>query len=286
MDNSQHTIDACERKQSIQSAMPASKRASGVVQALSYGANLINRWALVIVGLLAWQAGASFGWINVNTFPAPLTVGRTIIDLAASGSLEANLWSSISRVFIGVAIAAAIGGVLGGLCARFARLAFYLTAPIELIRPISVIAWIPVAIIWFGLGDGSAWFIIALGAFFPIFTNTFSAMRHVPAVYLRAAQTLGLSRWDVFVDVLWPSALPGILSGIRIGLGVGWMCVIAAEMIASTAGLGYMIQMARVMIATEQVFAGMIVIGIVGFFMNLAMLLIERHITRWQASET
>jgi ABC-type nitrate/sulfonate/bicarbonate transport system permease component len=256
---------------------------SGLAQVVRHGLDLLNRWALVVAGLLLWQIGASAGWINPNSFPAPVSIGRTIVELAASGALEANLWSSVTRVFIGVAAATAAGIVLGALCARYKWIAFYLTAPIELIRPISVIAWIPVAIIWFGLGDGSAWFIIGLGAFFPIFTNTFAAMKHIPPVYVRAAQTLGLNRRQVFADVLWPAALPGVLSGIRIGLGVGWMCVIAAEMIASTAGLGYMIQTARVLIETEQVFAGMIVIGVVGFLMNLGMVAIERRVTRWQA---
>ncbi|WP_180970409.1 ABC transporter permease [Burkholderia sp. WAC0059] len=253
-----------------------------MAQALRQVLALLNRWSLVIAVLLLWQAGSSFGWINTTAFPAPVTIARTIVDLAISGDLETNLWSSITRVFVGVAAATATGIVLGSLCARYERVAFYLDAPIELIRPISVIAWIPVAIIWFGLGDGSAWFIIGLGAFFPIFTNTHDAMKHIPAVYLRAAQTLGLNRRQVFASVLWPAALPGVLSGIRIGLGVGWMCVIAAEMIASTAGLGYMIQTARVMIETEQVFAGMVVIGVVGFLMNLGMIAIERRVTRWQ----
>ncbi|MGF6976042.1 ABC-type nitrate/sulfonate/bicarbonate transport system permease component [Paraburkholderia sp. JPY465] len=257
-------------------------RGGRAIDVLRHGAGFANRWALVITLLLLWQAGSGLGWINPNAFPAPLTIGRTIVALAASGDLEANLWSSITRVFVGVAAAGVAGIALGMLCARYARLAFYLTPPIELVRPISVIAWIPVAIIWFGLGDASAWFIIALGAFFPIFTNTFAAMKQIPPVYLRAAQTLGLDRRQLLLDVLWPAALPGVLSGIRIGLGVGWMCVIAAEMIASTAGLGYMIQTARVMIETEQVFAGMIVIGVVGFLMNLGMVAIEQRVTRWQ----
>ncbi|HTJ95167.1 MAG TPA: ABC transporter permease [Pararobbsia sp.] len=255
----------------------------GALRAISrHAISIANRWALVFAVGALWQIGALSGWISANAFPSPLLIARTIVDLSESGALEANLWSSFERVLIGVGIATLSGVLLGVVCARYRNAAFYLNAPIELIRPISVIAWIPVAIIWFGLGDASAWFIIALGAFFPIYTNTFVAIRQIPDVYLRAAATLGLSRRQTLIDVLWPAALPGVLSGIRVGLGVGWMCVIAAEMIASSTGLGYMIQTARVMIETEQVFAGMIVIGAVGFFMNVAMVAVERRATRWQ----
>ena len=264
------------------SARPATHRLSlRAVSPLLIVGRTLNRWALVLALFALWETGVRAGWIQGNLFPAPSTIFRSIFEMAIAGSLQVDIWTSISRVFVGVTIATVLGIALGSLLARIERAAFYFMPLIELLRPISVIAWIPVAIMWFGLGDASSWFIIALGAFFPIFTSTFLGMNLVPRVYLQAAQTMGLGRWLVFSHVLWPSALPNVLSGIRVGLGVGWMCVIAAEMISSASGLGYMIQTARIMIETEQVFAGMIVIGVVGFLMNYLMVLLERKLTHW-----
>jgi ABC-type nitrate/sulfonate/bicarbonate transport system permease component len=164
---------------------------------------------------------------------------------------------------------------------RSPRVAAYLMPLIDLIRPISVIAWIPLAILWFGLGDKSAWFIIFLGAFFPIFTNTFVGAQSVATIHIQVAQCFGAGRWLFITKVLFPSALPYIVAGLRVGLGVGWMCVIAAELIAATSGLGYMIQMARTTIETEKVIAGMVVIGVIGFIMNAIMLWIERCLVSW-----
>ncbi|WP_439587093.1 ABC transporter permease [Hydrogenophaga sp.] len=251
------------------------------VRAVRKGFELFRRLLLVFGIVLAWEVASRAGWINPQSFPAPSAIGSAMAAQLASGDLLLGAWASLSRVFIGVSIASALGIALGALLARFDRVAFYVSPIVELVRPISVIAWIPVAIIWFGLGDEASWFIIALGAFFPVFTNTYSSVSLVPRVYLQAAQTLGLGRRLLLTQVLLPAALPGVLAGVRIGLGVGWMCVIAAEMISATSGLGYMIQTARILIETELVFAGMIVIGVVGFAMNWLMLLIGRRLTPW-----
>ena len=152
---------------------------------------------------------------------------------------------------------------------------------VELMRPISVLAWIPLAILWFGLGDHSAWFIIFLGSFFPIFTNTYlgcvfgGAHPYPGGAMLRREPMAVFSPGDVSLGAALHHRRP------RVGLGVGWTCVIAAELIAATSGLGYMIQLARTMIETEKVMAGMIVIGVIGFLMNSGMLWLERRFIRW-----
>jgi ABC-type nitrate/sulfonate/bicarbonate transport system permease component len=148
-----------------------------------------------------------------------------------------------------------------------------------LIRPISVIAWIPIAILWFGLGDRPAWFLISLGAFFPIFTNTYDGARSLAEVHIRVARCFGAPRWLFVRQVLIPATLPHIMTGLRVGLGTGWTCVIAAELISATSGLGYMIQLARTTIETEKVLAGMVVIGVIGFAMNGLMILVERFLS-------
>lgn len=231
---------------------------------------------------LGWEVGVRTGLIDGNLVPAPSAVIKALSDLAQAGLLFQDTAASVLRVTIGFLIAAFIAIPLGMLLGRSTRLAAYVMPLIDLIRPISVIAWIPLAILWFGLGDGSAWFIIFLGAFFPIFTNTYMGAKSVQKIHIQVAQCFGASRWLFIRQVLLPSTLPYIVAGLRVGLGVGWMCVIAAELIAATSGLGYMIQMARTTIEPEKVIAGMVVIGVIGFLMNAIMLWVERHLISWQ----
>jgi NitT/TauT family transport system permease protein/sulfonate transport system permease protein len=235
----------------------------------------------ILLLLSAWEAGCRLGWFDSNIFPPPSAILSALVDLAEAGLLWHDVFASVTRVCIGFSIAAAVAITLGLGLGIWPRAAAYVNPIIELIRPISVLAWIPLAILWFGLGDRSAWFIIFLGSFFPIFTNTYLGVRSVAPIHLRVAQCFGAGRWLFARRVLLPSALPFIIAGLRVGLGVGWTCVIAAELIAATSGLGYMIQLARTMIETEKVMAGMIVIGVIGFAMNAAMLWLERRLIPW-----
>jgi ABC-type nitrate/sulfonate/bicarbonate transport system permease component len=226
--------------------------------------------------LVAWELGARFGVINANLFPPPSAIAQALSDLSSTGMLWRDVSASIVRVSVGFSIAAFVGTGLGLLLGRLNGLARYVLPLVELIRPISVIAWIPIAILWFGLGDRPAWFLIALGAFFPIFTNAYDGARSLADVYVRVARCFGAPRRLFIRQVLIPATLPHIMTGLRVGLGTGWTCVIAAELISATSGLGYMIQLARTTIETEKVLTGMVVIGLIGFAMNALMLLVER----------
>lgn len=236
----------------------------------------IDRLALLIGGLGLWEVGAATGMIDRTLFPAPSVVGGVIVTDLMHGRLLEDAGASVSRVLVGVAIACVLGVGIGFLMHHFRLVARYLGPVLDVVRPISVIAWIPIAIIWFGIGDESAWFIIFLGAFFPVLTNTVLGLDRIPKGYILAAQSLGAGRTQIFTDVMVPAALPYILTGLRIGLGVGWMCVIAAEMIGAPSGLGYAIQLSRTLIETERVIGGMIVIGIIGLTMNQIMIKIEQ----------
>jgi len=264
-----------------------SKRTSGWL-----GARLVDplldttkKLSLVVALFLVWELAVWSGVVNRQLFPPPSAVGRSIIELAQLGILWNDIQASIVRITIGFAIATAVAMVLAIILSRSDRLAGYVMPIIDLLRPISVIAWIPLAILWFGIGDKPAWFIIFLGAFFPIFTNTYLGFRSVDSVHTQVAECLGAGRSLFIKEVLIPSALPYILTGMRIGLGVGWMCVIAAELIAANSGLGYMIQLARTLIETEKVIGGMIVIGVIGFCMNHLMVYAERKLTPWRHGE-
>ncbi|MFK5595894.1 ABC transporter permease [Methylobacterium sp. HMF5984] len=239
-----------------------------------------RRFVLIPLLLAAWELAVRGGWLNGDLVPPPSAVLRALRDLAASGMLWEDIGASIQRVTVGFGIAATVGIASGLLLGRIRWLAFYVLPLVDLVRPISVIAWIPLAILWFGLGDRPAWFIIALGAFFPIFSNAYLGAVSVAEIHLRVARCFGAGRWLTLRKVLLPSALPYILTGLRVGLGVGWMCVIAAELISSTSGLGYMIQLARTTIETEKVLAGMVVVGLLGLCMNGIMLGLERALVR------
>ena len=241
----------------------------------------VQQFSLIIAMLVCWEVGVRVGWINGNLFPPPSQVMRAIVDLAQLGLLWRDTQASVIRVLVGFTIASIVAIGLAALLGRAPRLAFYFLPIVEIIRPISVIAWIPIAILWFGIGDKPAWFLIFLGAFFPIFTNTYLGIRAVQPIHVQAAQSLGAGKWLFARKVLFPSALPYVLAGMRVGLGVGWMCVIAAELIAASSGLGYMIQLARVLIETEKILAGMLIIGLIGFAMNFSMLLLEKKLTPW-----
>lgn len=237
---------------------------------------------LVILGFCAvWQVVASVGLLNPVITPPPTSVLKAFDQLLAEGELIQDILASLKRVFIGFTAAGIVGITLGLACARVRLLLRLILPLVEAIRPISPIAWIPIAVLWFGLGDKSAAFLIYIGSFFPIFTNTLLGFSSVDPRYVRAAQVLGFGRIQFFTDVLLLSALPYIFAGLRIGIGVGWMCVVAAEMMGARNGLGYMIQMNRVIFEIPNILVGMITIGIIGFVINEVMGILEVRLLPW-----
>jgi ABC-type nitrate/sulfonate/bicarbonate transport system permease component len=155
---------------------------------------------------------------------------------------------------------------------------------IEFIRPIPPLAWIPIAILWFGIGIKSAAFIIFLGAFFPILLNTVYGVRRIDPILIDAARTLNASPLAIFMKVLLPGAVPSIITGLRIGIGISWMTLIAAEFtgVKSGYGLGYMIMTARDIQRPDLILAGMFVFGAIGFSVDIVLRLIEKKIVRWR----
>jgi ABC-type nitrate/sulfonate/bicarbonate transport system permease component len=156
---------------------------------------------------------------------------------------------------------------------------------VELLRPIPPIAWIPVAILWFGVrGDTGSYFIVFIAAFFPIFINTFTGIQHIEPIHINAAKSLGARRWHLIADIAIPSALPHTITGLRISTGVGWMSLIAAEMVVSYqgTGLGYMFQLNRDVNNPTDVLVNTITIGLIGLLMNWIILRIENKLFVWR----
>jgi ABC-type nitrate/sulfonate/bicarbonate transport system permease component len=252
------------------------------------GHRLLQLAPLLAVAAL-WEALSAVGVIPENRLPPPTRVLGGLAELLSHGlppgsSLLGHCAASLRRVFGGVGAALVLAIPLGLLMGRSWRLRTLFNPFIELTRPIPPLAWVPLAILWFGIGDLSAVFIIFLGAFFPILLNTVAGVLSIERGLIEAAIILGASRRDLFLKVLAPGATPAIFTGVRIAVGVGWMTLVAAEFtgVKSGYGLGYMIMVARDIQRADQIIAGMLVIGLIGYAMDALIRAGERRLLRWR----
>ncbi|MES2148640.1 MAG: ABC transporter permease [Pseudomonadota bacterium] len=250
----------------------------------------------VIIAL--WQACAMLGWVNPQVLPSPLAVLKKFIEYALplapfdpaagsrfawffSGELLFDTMGSMYRVVVGFLVGAGLALPLG-LSMGSSRIMYaWLNPMMQVLRPIPPIAYIPLAILWFGLGNAPAIFLIALGAFFPVLVNTIAGVRQVDGIYIRAARNLGVNRRTMFVRIMLPAAVPYILSGVRIGIGTAFIVVIVSEMIAVNNGLGFRILEAREYFWSDKIIAGMISIGLLGLAIDFGMNKLNNHLLRW-----
>ncbi|MSP61244.1 MAG: ABC transporter permease [Myxococcales bacterium] len=232
-------------------------------------------------GLAVWHAAVV--WSSTRVFPSPLAVASGIGELARRGVLPGYIASSLLRVAVGYGLAALAGIPLGTVMGRYRSAGTALNPVVQLLRPISPLAWIPIAILTLGVGDGAAIFLIFLGAFFPIVFATMNGVIAVPAMYVQAGENFGLSAGALLWRVILPAALPQVLSGLRIALGIAWIVVVAAEMLAVDSGLGYLIIDARnAGKRYDLVVAGMVLIGTIGLALDRLMRRLERlRSVRW-----
>ena len=237
--------------------------------------------ATIALLLLGWHVAVALS--GSDLFPKPIDVLAGIIELIEKGLLLKYIIASLFRVTWGFGLAVLVGVPLG-LMLGWWRPAFLALNPvIQALRPISPIAWIPVAILWFGIADAAPIFLIFLASVFPITVSSMAGVQNMQQVYLRAAQNFGVRGLPLFSRVILPAALPQILTGIRIALGVAWLVVVAAEMIAVNSGLGYLIIDARnAGKRYDLVVAGMVMIGSIGLVLDLLVRRLERiDSVRW-----
>ena len=218
---------------------------------------------------------------HTTVIPGPYQSFAALIELTRSGVLLQDCLDSARRVLCGFTLAAGLGITLAFTLGMQRSCSSLVMPVLELLRPIPPIAWIPVAMTVFGLGDPSADFVIFIGSFYPILTNTLLGVTSVASDHLDAAKLLGASSWRILKQIIWPSSLPSIFAGLRVGLGFAWMCVVAAEMVAASSGLGYEIQLNRQLLRMDRVVAGMMAIGLIGYMMNRAMQYLERACLPW-----
>jgi NitT/TauT family transport system permease protein len=224
---------------------------------------------------------------TIEVFPTPWA---TLVEMRTpifDGTLLRFAIASIYRVAVGFGLAALIGIPLGLWAGWSLRASQAIDPLLQALRPISPIAWIPLAVLWFGVQDSAAIFLICLASFFPIATGAMTAVRTIPLVYVRSAQNFGLDGYGLFRRVVFPACLPQIITSLRIALGIAWLVIVAAEMIAVDSGLGYLIMDARNANNYERVVGSMITIGLIGVGLDLLMRRLERFDeVRWGFSKT
>jgi NitT/TauT family transport system permease protein len=239
----------------------------------------------IAVLLIAWQVAIDHD--PVHLLPSPWGVVGGVDDLVRHGLLLKYIVASLFRVTWGFVLAVVFAIPLGLAIGWFQRAEVAFNPIIQILRPISPLAWIPIAILWFGVGDVAAIFLIFAGCFLPLLLTAINAVQSIPAVYVNAGRNFGLSPFGLARRVLYPAIVPQLIIGLRITLGIAWLVVVAAEMIAVSSGLGFLIVDARnAGNRYDLVVAGMVLIGIIGLLLDMAIRSLERVKSfRWSYSE-
>ena len=248
-----------------------------------------DHFLIPLILIVVWQGLSSLRVIPSYKLPSPVEIVLGFKDLLVVGVppghlLHNHMLYSLYRVVLGYAVASLLAIPLGLLMGWSAKLLKMIRPLVEVVRPIPPLAWIPIAILWFGIGIKSAAFIIFLGAFFPILLNTISGVLSIQPILLEAARTLHAKEKDIFLKVLFPGTVPSIFVGMRIGIGIGWMTLVAAEFtgVKEGYGLGYMIMTARDIQRPDEILAGMLVIGIIGLLIDIGLRAAEAKVIRWK----
>lgn len=258
-------------------------RVQSSVIRIAFVATLIASW---------WLVTDAFPMFSPIILPSPVEVVKSGFALARDGGLtsgglyEANLFGhiliSLRRVFIAWACAVAVALPLGFVLGAWPAVSRYVDLSVRIASQVPPIAFIPLAIVWFGLGEAPILFIIFIGAMWSMLTSVESGVRSVPPLLVRAARSQGANEVQVFARVILPASLPYVFTGMRVSFGIAWVAIVAAELVASSSGLGYLIEHARRILASSDIIVGMICIGVVGVAFDALFRTVERRICRWK----
>jgi NitT/TauT family transport system permease protein len=240
----------------------------------------LNKTVNVIIGLAIllaiWQAVVATGKYEESLLPSPLNVARGIVEMIETGIIFTHLKVSLIRFAAGYLSASILAVALGLALGRIRRLWNIIDPIVQVIRPVSPIAWSPFIVLWFGIGDAPAIVIIFLAAFFPVLLSTVSAVRKVSPIYLKLAQNFELNRYSLLTKIIFPAAFPTIANGLHIAVGTAWIFLVSGEMVGAQSGLGFLIIDSRNMIRLDLVLAGILFIGICGLLLDQCVRLFER----------
>jgi len=229
----------------------------------------------VAIGLM-WQLASMFSGWSAAVFPGPYVVAVGMWELISNGTLLQHSVASLFRVTVGYYLAVLAGVPLGMLLGRWKSGEVMFNALIQFLRPISPLAWIPLALLWFGIGDKPAVFLIFLSSFFPLLVSTINAVNRINTLYFQVAANFNFSRTETTFNIIFPAILPQLLPALRISLGIAWLVVVAAEMIAVKSGLGYLILDSRNALRMDFVMDAMVAIGLIGIGLDRIIVQLAR----------
>lgn len=285
-----HSLPLLHHVESSAGAQQISSTPPKLVKMRSFGIGegstaTISAMAGIAILTLWWLLSLT-GWVPHLFLPTPSEVVHIAQSIWEDGYANATLWEHVSASLIRILSAAGIAVVLGipvGLLMGLNRwVKGILDTPIEFYWPLPPLAYLPLMIIWLGIGEASKITLLTLAMFAPIVLSTQAGVRALPQERVNAALSLGATRWQLLTEVVLPSALPEILTGIRIALGVGWSTLVAAELIAANQGIGFMIMSASHFLATDAVFVGIAMIAVCAFTFSYGMRLLERALVPWK----
>lgn len=231
--------------------------------------NMLMALIIPIILLAIWEYAAGHGYIKATLMPPPSKIWKTLVTLTQKGTLQKNILVSLKRVLAGYLLGSLLGVVLGVAMGLFSTVRRLMTLVTDILRPIPLIAWVPVFILWLGIGEKTKIVVIALGTFWPVLINVIDGITYVDQKYLEVATIFCKGKADTIVHVILPAALPSIFTGLRLASGNALMGVVGAEMFAASAGIGYMVSNARELAQADKMLGGVFIIGILGWLLNL-----------------
>lgn len=247
--------------------------------------NIIISISAPILLIVLWELSSRMGWINQTILPSFSKVVNVTISLLKSGLLQEHILISIQRVAQGFLIGGILGIVIGTIMGFSKFFNKFLGSLVSIFRPVPMIAWIPLLILWLGIGEETKVSLITVGTFWPVLLNTIHGIQSVDPKLLEVAKILKKGKLTVMFKVVFPSALPAIFTGIRLGMGSAWSCVVAAEMIAASKGIGFMITYAREVSKPADVMVGVFVIGIIGLLIDTIIQKIQKVVLKWNYTD-
>jgi ABC-type nitrate/sulfonate/bicarbonate transport system permease component len=246
---------------------------------------------VVLSFLIIWEIVAALKIFSPLILPEPTKIIASLYKMiftpVGGATLIGHIWASIEKFFIGFFFGAALGSFLG-ICMGWNKKVNSIFSPFfEVIRFIPPVAWISFAILWFGMGLAAQSYIIGIGVFIPALENSRQTIKLIDPLYIQVSHVFGVSNRTIFWKVLLPAGLPLLIAGIRIGMGIGWMCLVAAEMISRPTllggkGLGYLIETSRMTLRSEYIVGGMFLIGLIGYFMDVSIRYLEKALCPWR----
>ena len=238
--------------------------------------------ALPVILIAVWEILSRTGVVPAYQLPAPSVILETILGLAADGSLWGHIGITVYRVFIGFLIGTAFAVILGGVVGFYSKAEQIFDPMIQAFRSIPSLAWVPLFILWMGIGEPSKVTMIAVGVFFPVYLNVVSGIGGVDRKLIEVGKMYGLNTFQLIKRVILPASLPSFLTGLRSGLGLGWMFVVAAELMGASTGLGYLLVLGQNTLSPETILASIVLFAIIGKLSDWILKTVELRSLHWQ----